>query len=71
MRGEHREAFRYTIADGDARVLIYFTCFFLHLTCIAPVLNPCHVKCDRYIQQALFNMVYDRTIILPIQDGDV
>ncbi|MEG4172583.1 hypothetical protein [Microcoleus sp. S13_C3] len=43
----------------------------MHLTCIAPVLNPCHVKCDRYIQQALFNMVYDRTIILPIQDGDV
>ncbi|MEG4379194.1 MULTISPECIES: hypothetical protein, partial [unclassified Microcoleus] len=46
-------AFLYTIAGGDARVLTYSTCLSCTLLSIARSLNPAHVICDRYIQQAL------------------
>ncbi|XZO04916.1 MAG: hypothetical protein ACM65L_04575 [Microcoleus sp.] len=46
-------AFLYTIAGGDARVLIYFTCLSCTLLSIARSYNLGHVKCDRLIQQTL------------------
>lgn len=64
-----RSAFLYTIAGGDARLLTYSTCLSCTLLSIARSLNPCHVKCDRYIQQALTTYDGDEDIYRGLRAG--